>query len=173
MGVLVEDRIALGLAHLLEDDLLGQLRGDAAQGTSVAVEPDLAAHLHVRRQFLGLGQRDLVQRVLDGLLVGHHRLVDVGQNLAGLLVQLPAHVFLGLVELARGQGDGLLDGADNDAGFNALLLAQGLNALVQNAGGHTLLALSFVARGGGGCWPMPAWLVVLKGTGFSPYEKSA
>jgi hypothetical protein len=31
VGVLVEDGVALGLADLLEDDLLGQLRGDAAQ----------------------------------------------------------------------------------------------------------------------------------------------
>ena len=31
VGVLVEDRIALSLANLLEDDLLGHLRGDAAQ----------------------------------------------------------------------------------------------------------------------------------------------
>jgi hypothetical protein len=74
--------------------------------------------------------------------VGDHRLEDVGRNLAGLLVQFPAHVFLGLVELARGQGDGLLDRAHNDGGIDALLLAQELDTLIQNAGGHTRFELS-------------------------------
>ena len=144
MGIFVEDRVALGFAHLLEDDLLGQLRGDAAQGAGVAVEANLAAHLDAGRQFVGLGQRDLVHRVLDLLLVGHDRLVDVGRDLAGLLVQLPAHVLLGLVVLARGQGDGLFHGADHDLGLDALLAAQEFDTLIQHAG-HTLLALS-------GCW---------------------
>ncbi len=139
--VFLEDRVALGLADLLEDDLLGQLRGDAAQRAGVAIDADFAAHFHARRQLIGLGQRDLVDRILDLILVGDHCLVDVGRNLAGLLVQFPAHVFLGLVVLARGQGDGLLDRADNDAGVDALLLAQELDALIQNVGGHTLLAL--------------------------------
>ena len=64
MGILVEDGFALCLAHLLEDDLLGQLRGNAPQRSGVAVEPDLAAQLDLRRQLLGLGEGDLVQRVL-------------------------------------------------------------------------------------------------------------
>ena len=63
--VLLEDRVALGFADLLEDDLLGQLRGDAAQGAGVAIEADLAAHLDAGSQFAGLGERDLVQRVFD------------------------------------------------------------------------------------------------------------
>ncbi len=86
-------------------------------------------------------QRDLVDRIFDLFFVGDHRLVDVGRDLAGLLVQFAAHVFLGLVELARGQGDGLLDRADNDAGVDALLLAEELDTLIQSAGGHTLLTL--------------------------------
>ena len=83
--------------------------------------------------------------IFDLVVVGDHRLVDVGRDLAGLLVQLPAHVFLGLVELARGQGDGLLDRADDDAGVDALFLAQELDTLIQSAG-HTLLALSCCLR---------------------------
>ncbi len=142
MGVLLEDRVALGFTHLLEDDLLGQLRGDAAQRAGVAIEANLAAHLDARGQFIGLGQRDLVDRIFDLLFVGHDRLVDIGRDLAGLLVQLAAHVFLGLVVLARGQGNRLFHGADNDLGLNALLAAQELDTLIQHAGGHTLLALS-------------------------------
>jgi hypothetical protein len=120
----------LKTVHLLEDDLLGQLRGDAAQRRGIAVKPDLAAHFHARRQSVGLGERDLVQRVLDRLFVGHDRFVDVGQNLAGLLVQLATHILLGLVKLARSQSDGLLDGAHNDAGVNTLFLTQKLDTLI-------------------------------------------
>ena len=94
-------------------------------------------------------ERDLVDRVFDLLFVGHHGLVDVGRDLAGLLVQLAAHVFLGLVVLARGQGNGLFHGADDDPGLDALLAAQELDALIQNAGSHTLLALSFVLASDG------------------------
>ncbi len=123
--ILLEDRVALRLAHLLEDDLLGQLRGDAAQRAGVAIDANLAAHFHARRHFVGLCQRDLVHGIFDLLLVGDHRLIDVGGDLAGVLVQFPAHVFLGLVELARSQGDGFLDRAHNDGGVDALFLSSG------------------------------------------------
>ncbi len=90
-------------------------------------------------------ERDLVERIFDLLVVGDDRLVDVGRDLAGLLVQLAAHVFLGLVVLARGQGDGLLDGADDDAGVDALFLAQELDALIQNAGAILCLLSRYCA----------------------------
>ena len=54
MRVFVEDGVALGFAHLLEDDLLGQLRGDAAQRAGVAIQADLAADFDARRQLIGL-----------------------------------------------------------------------------------------------------------------------
>ncbi len=142
MGVLVVHGVALGFAHLLKDDLLGELCSDAAQRAGIAIEANLTAHFDTGGQFIGLGERDLVDRVFDLLFVGHHRLIDIGRDLARLLVELAAHVFLGLVILARCQGNGLFHGADDDLGLNALLAAQELDALIQHAGSHTVLALS-------------------------------
>ena len=72
LAVLGVDVVALGLADLLEDHLLGGLRGDAAEVLGRARELDL----HVDFRFLAVellrfGQRDLVRRVghfLDDLL---------------------------------------------------------------------------------------------------------
>ncbi len=128
--ILLEDRVALGFADLLEDHLLGQLRGNAAQRRGVAVHADLAAHLDARRKFVGFGERDLVDRIFDRVFVWHDGLVDIGGDLAGILVQLSAHVFLRLVVLARRQGDCLFHGADNDLGLNALLATQEFDTLV-------------------------------------------
>ncbi len=89
MRVFLEDRVALGFTHLLEDDLLGQLRGDAPQRAGVAIEPDLAAHFDAGRQLVGFVQRDLVDGILDLFFIGDDRLVDIGRNLAGVLVQFP------------------------------------------------------------------------------------
>ena len=123
MCVLLEDRVALGFAYLLEDDLLGKLRGNAAQGTGVLVHADFAAHFNAGGEFVGLFERDLVHRILDLIVVGHHGLEHVGCDFAGLLVQLATHVFLGLVILACGQGNGLLHGANDNPGLDALLAA--------------------------------------------------
>src|ERR1017187_4243653 len=144
--VFLEDGVTLGFADLLEDDLLGELRGDAAQWTGIAIHADFRANFGAGSQLIGLRQRDLVEGVFNLLRVRDYSLVDVSRDFAGLFIELPAHVFLGLVELARGQGNGLLDRADNDGGVNALFLAEELDALVQNTAGHTLLTLSIVAR---------------------------
>src|SRR4029078_12001634 len=45
--VLVEDVLALGLAHALQDDVLGRLRGDAAEALPGAVELEQLAVLGV------------------------------------------------------------------------------------------------------------------------------
>ena len=141
VGVFIEDRVALGLAHLLEDHLLGHLRGDAAQHIGGLVVADLAAHFHIRRQLLCLFQRNLVQVVLD-LVIGRRvtRLVDIGANLARLLVQLGTHVFLRLVVLARRQSDRILDRGHHDLRVDPLVPAQRFNYLVKQT---RHLSLSF------------------------------
>jgi len=121
--IFIEDGIALGFTHLLKDDLLGKLRGDAAEGAGVAIEANLAAHFNLGRQFDGVRQRDLVERVFYLFISCHDGLIDVSRNLAGLFVQLSAHVFLGLVIFARSEGNGFLDGSDDDAGVDAFFLA--------------------------------------------------
>src|SRR5208337_3226436 len=97
-----------------------------------------------------LVQADLVHRILDQLRCFDHRLVDIGANLAGVLVQLGAHVFLRLVILARGEGDGVLDSGDHDAGIDALVAAQSFNALVKHTCHSSLsVALRPLLRYGG------------------------
>ena len=141
MVVFIEDRVALSLANLLEDDLLGHLRGDAPQHIGRLVVANFATHLDIRRQSVRLGERDLVDRVfqlrwhLDAILTDNRvrddRLIDVSANLARLLVQLGAHVLLGLVILPRRQRDRVLDRRDDDLRINALFPAQRFNALVK------------------------------------------
>src|SRR6185437_2200790 len=122
-AVLLKDGVALGLADLLEDDLLGHLGGDAAEGRGVLVEAQLAADLDLRGELAGLIESELVLGVLDLLIALDDGLEDVGANLAGLPVELAAHGLLGLVELARGESDGVFDGADDDLRVDALLAA--------------------------------------------------
>ena len=59
--------VALGLAHLLHDDLLGRLRGDAAEIHRRQLLGDEVADLGVRVALARRGQRDLAAVVLDRL----------------------------------------------------------------------------------------------------------
>ena len=70
--VLGEDVVALGLAHLLEDDLLRGLGGDAAQDVGGLGELDLLAHLGLGDELLRLLEGDLGLRDLHVL----HDLLD-------------------------------------------------------------------------------------------------
>ena len=140
MRVFVEDCVPLRLAHLLEDHLLGHLRGNAPQHVGRLVVANLAAHFYFRRQLPRLFQRNLVHRVFDQLRRLHHRLEDVRPDLAGLLVQLRAHVFLRLVILPRRQRDRILDRRNHNLRIDALIPAQRLNALVKHTR-HLLLSV--------------------------------
>ena len=121
--VLVEDGVALGLADLLEDDLLGHLGGDTAERGGVLVETEFAADFDLGGEFAGLFERHLIDVVLDLLGALDDGLEDVGADLAGLAVHLGAHVFLGLVVLAGGEGDRVLNGADYDSRLDSLVAA--------------------------------------------------
>ena len=64
LAVLGVDVLALGLADLLEDDLLGGLRGDAAEILGRPRELDFHVHFRfVAVELLCLGERDLGGRV--------------------------------------------------------------------------------------------------------------
>ena len=114
--VLVEDGVALGFAHLLEDDLLGHLGGDAAERRGVLVEAELTADFDFGREFAGSVERELVGLVGEEFRGFDYRFVDVGADFTGFLIHLGAHVFGGFVVLARGEGDRVLDGGDDDFG---------------------------------------------------------
>ena len=64
LAVLGEDVLALGLADLLEDHLLGGLRGDAAEHVGRARELDFHVDFgFVAVELLRLGERDLGRRI--------------------------------------------------------------------------------------------------------------
>ena len=60
--------VTLGLADLLEDDLLGHLGGDASKGSRVFVEAEFAADLDLGGEFACTLECHLVDVVLDLLL---------------------------------------------------------------------------------------------------------
>ena len=130
--VLVEDGVALGFADFLEDDLLGHLGGDAAERSGVFVETEFTADFDLRGEFAGLFERHLIDVVLDLVGAFDDSLEDIGADLAGLAVHLGAHVFLGLVVLAGGEGDRVLNGADYDSRLDSLVAAQRLDRLIQS-----------------------------------------
>ena len=135
--VLGEDVLALGLAHLLEDHLLGGLRGDPAEHFGRLRELHLVAELDA------VGDLVAVERPvhLAGLVseisvagVGHFlddRLQGEEVDLAGFGVEPRLQVLAGLVVLARGGRDRFLDGADDDVGLDALFLGQRFDRLLQ------------------------------------------
>ena len=62
---LLELAVALGLADLLQDHLLGRLRGDAAELDRRHLVDDLVADLGLGQELLGLLDRQLRLVVLD------------------------------------------------------------------------------------------------------------
>ena len=69
-GVLVEDDVALGLVQSLQDDLLGHLGVNSAEGILVELcRLDEIARHRARLEGLGVGDADLSSGILD--LLGH------------------------------------------------------------------------------------------------------
>ena len=129
--IFVEDGVALGLAHLLHDDLLGGLRGDAAQDGSRLGNEQFAADGHVGIDLAGFGKGHFFLGIGD--------LVDHGANrihvdLTGFGIELGAQIFVGLVILPRGDHHGVFNSRHDDLGLDMLFPADLLNHLVQQIG---------------------------------------
>ena len=127
--VLGEDVLALGLAHLLEDHLLGGLRRDPAEHVGALRELDL----HVDFGFFAVELLRFLQRDL-GRVVGHvgHDVLDGEQiDLAGFLIEPRLQVLVRLVVLARRRQDGVLDRGDDRVGLDAFFLGERLDRLHQ------------------------------------------
>src|SRR5581483_2485547 len=138
--VLVIDRIALGLAHLLKDDLLGKLGGNASQHVSRLIGAQFAAHFGRGIDPLGIVERDLRERVLDQIVSldnGAHR---IGADLAAFFIELRAQVLLRLVVLARGDDNGVFDRGNHNLWIDALLAAESVDYVVQFTRHKNLLA---------------------------------
>ena len=129
--VLVVNRVALGLAHLLKDDLLGQLRRNAPQNVGRLIGAQLAADLGRGIDALGIVQRDLGDGIFDLVGVFDDRPDRVGPDLAAFLVQFGAQILLGLVVLSGGDDDGIFHRADHDLRIDAFLPAESVDYVVQ------------------------------------------
>jgi hypothetical protein len=134
--VLGEDVLTLGLAHLLEDHLLGGLRGDAPESFGRPGELHLVADFDARRHLLavrlGIGRAGLVNRNLDGrVLDGLDDRPDRHQvHVARLAVEARLEVLAALEHLARRRKDRVLDGRDDDLRVDTPLLREGFNRLL-------------------------------------------
>src|SRR5262249_53077210 len=126
--VLVELTLALGLAHLLHDHLLGRLGGDAAKIDGRQLVDDELAGLDLRVEPLRHRQRQLRRLVLDRL----HRLAIAHQtDLAVLAIDARADVVLVPVFRATGLLDGLLHRFQHLVALDALLAGDGIGHLEQ------------------------------------------
>ena len=110
--------LALGLAHLLHDDLLGVLRGDPAEIERGQGLGDEVAHLRRRILAACFGKRDLCR--LHGHVLDHFEQPRQG-NLAGLGIDLGPDLVLAAVAGLCRLLDRVLHGGDHHLAVDCLL----------------------------------------------------
>ena len=119
----LELALALGVADLLEDDLLGGLGGDAAELDRRQRIDDIIADDRVGLQFQRALQVDLLEIIVD--LFDHFD--DAPQaEVARDRVELGADVVLGAVAGAGGALDGVLHRFDDDRAIDQFLARDGV-----------------------------------------------
>ena len=138
VAVLLEHHVALGLADALQDDLLGRLRGDAAEvaGRHVTLLDLILVLLELRRVDLGIGRLDhlprlgVVRRALVDRLDDEVRLEALGDDqlddaeVGGLGVELDARVLRAVGLLLVGRQQRVLEREPELLGGDALLPAE-------------------------------------------------
>ena len=112
--------VALGVAHFLDDDLLGRLRRDAAEIERRQGLGDGVAFLGGRVALARFRQGDLAGIVLERRVVDHQQVARQAE-LAGLAVDLGVDVGLGAVARARRLGDGVGHRVEDDLLVDHLL----------------------------------------------------
>ena len=115
--------LALGVADLLEDDLLGGLGGDPAEFDRRQRIDDEVAHRGVLLELLRALQIDLLEMILG--LLDHFEHPPQAQ-VAGDLVELGADVVLGAVTGAGGALDRVLHRLDDDRLVDQFLARDGV-----------------------------------------------
>ena len=126
--IFVENRVALGLAHLLQNHLLRRLRRNASQYVRRLRRQNLRSDFRGRIFLLGVRQADFLFRVsyfLDDHVHREH------VHLPGFLVELCAQILFRLVILPRRHYHRVFDRRHHDFRLDMLLAAQHLNLLVQ------------------------------------------
>src|SRR5258708_1632635 len=126
--ILVVNRVALGLAHLLQDHLLRRLRRNPPKHIRRLHGKNLRPNFRGRILFLGLRQADLGFRVGNFL---HHRQHRKHVYLARFRVEFPAQVLFRLVILARRHHHRVFNRRHHDFRLDVLLAAQHLNLLIK------------------------------------------
>ncbi len=140
--------IALGFAHLLHDDLLCRLRGDAAVFQRRQGLGDIVADLRRGIALLRILDADVDRVVLDR--IGDEKETRQAK-LAGLRVDLGAHFGLAAVARARGFLDRVFHRGDHDALVDGFLAGDRFGDLQQLEAvctdGHVSLLKVRYARG--------------------------
>src|SRR5687768_9629226 len=126
--VLVHDLGALGFAHLLHDDLLGRLGGDAAEGDRFHRHLDEAADLGLRVHVLRIVEAQFALGELElGRVVGEDLPATERAVFAGLPVDLDPHVDVVAVLAPRRGRERGLERLEDDLARDALLVGDGLD----------------------------------------------
>jgi len=128
IGVGVDDLAPLGFTHLLHDDLLGGLRGDTAELDGIDLFLDEIAELNIGVVDLRGFQRDLAQRLFEAAVFA--RFDDfpapIGSVVAGLAIDIDAHLDVLLVLFARRRGERRFDRFKYDFAIDAFLVGDGV-----------------------------------------------
>ena len=126
--ILVENGVAFGFAHFLQNNLLGGLRGDTSEHVGRLGGDDFRADFYFGIFFLGVsetdflvGIRDLVNNCVDGKNV----------HLAGFLIEFGAQIFFRLVIFSRGHNHGVFNSRDDHFRLNVLFATEHFNLLVE------------------------------------------
>ena len=112
--------LALGVADLLQDHLLGGLRTDAADRDRLHGLFDVVTFLDLAHAVDGVGQQLLGVRVLQACGIGHHQPAAEGFVLAVLAVHRHPNVHLATMQAFGGRGQCGLNGSKNDFTVHAL-----------------------------------------------------
>ncbi len=122
------DEFLFGVAHPLDDHLLGGLGGDAAQIGHLEGKADFVVKLNGGIEFAGLFNGDFGIRVFDFL---HHDLELVDLDFSGIVVVADLDVDVFAVFADDRGADGVLKGIDEHVAVEPLVLADLIDGFFQ------------------------------------------